>query len=68
VQGRFVGLKLLRKIALETVPIVRIKGAQNVVQFARDLCARRLTAFRQQGRCKLFRAIDRDELRVGSGI
>ena len=39
VQGRFVGLKLRRKIALEAVPVFRIEGAQHVVQFARDLRA-----------------------------
>jgi hypothetical protein len=64
-QCRFVGLKLRRKIALEAVPVVRIEGAQHVVQFARDLRAGRLAAFRQQCRCELFHAIDRRGLRVG---
>ena len=64
-QRRFVGLKFCRKIAMEAVPVVRIEGAQHVVQFARDLRAGRLAAFRQQYRRELFHAIDRRGLRVG---
>ena len=45
-QRSSIGLKLRRKIALEAVSVARIEGAQHAVQFACDLRAGRLAAFR----------------------
>ena len=58
-QCRFVRRKLRRKVALEAVPVVRIEGAQHVVQFARDLRAGRLAALRQQCRCEPLSSVKR---------
>jgi hypothetical protein len=64
-QCRFVGLTLRRRIALEAMPVVRIEGAQHMLQFARDLRAGCLAAFRQQSRRQLLCAIYRRGFRAG---
>jgi hypothetical protein len=64
-QCGLVGLKFPREIAPEALSVVRIEGAQHMVQFARDLRAGGLAAFRQQRRCELLCAIDGRGFRVG---